>query len=121
MVISNHTTTPWAMPVDRQWVADPVRERQLQDMEEIRQMANKYKISQVADDITVDSWRISSIGMRLRIKQGQLLPFQHLSTALAGEKVFVFVVVRDQPVTLEDDHLLFPSDTLITQLRLLQE
>jgi len=74
-----------------------------------------------ADDISTDNWRLYALAMRLRVREGHKLPFQHLSTALAGDKVFVFVVVKDQAVTLEDDHLLFPSDTLITQLRLLQE
>lgn len=74
-----------------------------------------------AGDISVDSWRMRAIAMRLRIPQGSKHPFQHLSTAWTGEKVFVFVVENDQAVVLEDGSALFPSDTLVTQLRLIQK
>ena len=48
-------------------------------------------------------------------------PFQYMSSAYAGDKVFVFVVQDNQAVTLEDDATMFPSDQLITQLRLLEK
>lgn len=53
-----------------------------------------------------------------------LTPFQFIEAVRAGDgsKVFVFVLTRDgRPVTLEDDSPLFPSDQLITQLRLLEQ
>jgi hypothetical protein len=38
-----------------------------------------------------------------------------------SENVHVFVVAKDKPLTFTDDWSLFPSDGLITQLRLLEE
>lgn len=74
-----------------------------------------------ADDISVDKWRMRALAMRLRIHEGMKMPFQHIHTVWTGEKVFVFVVQKGEAVTLTDDSGLFPSDTLITQLRLIQE
>jgi len=48
------------------------------------------------------------------------VPFQHISVHAGNEKVFVFVVVSGKSVTIEDDPKLFPSDTLITQLTMLE-
>jgi len=60
------------------------------------------------------------IAMRLHTPAGEMLPFQHLSVCQLQDKTFVFVVQDNQAVTLEDDPVLFPSDSLITSLRLLQ-
>jgi len=76
---------------------------------------------QVNDDISTDNWRLHALAMRLRVREGYKLPFQHISTAWSGDKVFIFVVSKGQPVTFEDDAALFPSDTIITALRLIQE
>lgn len=58
--------------------------------------------------------------MRLRIGEGERIPFNHLSIYASNNKAIVFVVGKDEkPLTLEDDPDLFPSDVLITQLRLL--
>lgn len=102
-------------------VKDPKRDALLQQIEKAQAagMSEWIATSQVADDISTDSWRMRALAMRLRISEGHQLPFQHLSTAWTGEKVFVFVVEHDQAVTLEDDANLFPSDVLITQLRLI--
>lgn len=45
----------------------------------------------------------------------------YISVLEGTEKVFVFGVRDDLPFTLEDSKLMFPSDQLITQLRLLCE
>ena len=66
-----------------------------------------------------DLQRMRMLNMRLRINEGYLLPFDHISTGLGGDHVFVFVVKDGKPVTLTDDAAMFPSDALITQLRLL--
>jgi len=58
--------------------------------------------------------------MRLRAREGEHL-FQDMHTSFANDKVFVFIVTKDQPLTLEDDAGMFPSDALITQLRLLMD
>ena len=63
---------------------------------------------------------IQMITMRMRIREGDILPFQHLSMYEAQNKVFVFVVAKDQPTIIEDDPTLFPSDTLIAALHLLK-
>jgi len=69
----------------------------------------------VADERTRKMW----ISMRLRLPEGQRWPFDFLETHYAGEKVLVFAVIGDNHVVLEDAAELFPSDTLITQLRLI--
>lgn len=73
------------------------------------------------DTLSSDVWRMRSLAMRLRVKEGHKMPFQHISTAWSGDKVFIFVISKGQPVTFEDDVALFPSDTIITALRLVQE
>lgn len=60
------------------------------------------------------------IASRLRMS-GQTLPFDHLYVAEAGEKVVVFVLQGGQNLTIEDDKALFPSDALMTQLRLIMK
>lgn len=49
------------------------------------------------------------------------VPFEHLSIHLGKEKAVVFIVTAGEPVTLEDEIGIFPSDALITQLRVLCE
>lgn len=63
---------------------------------------------------------VSMIGMRLRIQEGARIPCDFITAHEAGDKVFVFVVHNGQPLVIEDDKDLFPSDKLVTQLRLLQ-
>lgn len=72
---------------------------------------------------TVDNehFRYRLVMMRLRRREGETHPYQHFSTALAGDKVFIFVVQDNQAVVLDDNAAMFPSDTLITQLRLLEK
>jgi len=59
-----------------------------------------------------------SIRMRVSVDN---LPFDDIYTSLGKEKVFVFVVQNGVPIIFEDDIGLFPSDTLVTQLRLIQK
>ena len=72
-----------------------------------------------ASDIISEPYRHQMLAMRLRLSEGEKFPFDDIHTSLGKEKVFVFVVQNDQAVTLEDDPLMFPSDLLITQLRLI--
>lgn len=80
-----------------------------------------YKNANPTNPLDDESYRIRLIRMRLRIPEGSLLPYQFLATHFAGEEVIVFVVQDGQPVTLRDEAPLFPSDQLITQLRLLEK
>lgn len=73
------------------------------------------------ETITSSVWRHRAVAMRMRYKDGEGLPFAYFSTHYTGEKVFAFIVVKDQPVTLEDEGALFPSDTFMTQLRMLMD
>lgn len=72
------------------------------------------------NDITYPDNRKSMIAMRLRLTDGMKWPFDFLETHHQDDKVLVFVVANRQPVILEDEAGLFPSDALITQLRLIQ-
>lgn len=73
------------------------------------------------NDIAFPETRKAMLAMRLRIPEGARFPFDCLETHWGEEKVFIFVVQDDKPVILEDPAELFPSDTLITQLRLIQK
>lgn len=78
------------------------------------------------EDINDEHFRMKMLAWRLRLFNAQAfidrLPWQHLSTCyLEGNTVFVFVVVGNKAVTIEDDPNLYPSDTLISALRLLIE
>ncbi len=46
-------------------------------------------------------------------------PFRHLNAVRDNETVFVFIIHDGKSVTLEDAYDMFPSDALITKLRLL--
>lgn len=72
-------------------------------------------------EIDYASGRKRMIAMRLHIPEGETVPFDFLETHLYKETVFVYVSVDGKNVILEDDAALFPSDTLITQLRLIQK
>ena len=64
---------------------------------------------------------VKMLAMRLRWPDGQSLPLDYLGARKSGEKVFLFVVVNNEPVQLEDEWGLFPSDQLVTTLRLLEQ
>lgn len=89
-------------------------------MAQTLEQLSKYRESQ-NNSLKSENYRNKMIAMRLRVPEGNTMPYQDLFTSLAGDKVFVFVVQDNQAVTLEDDAALFPSDTLITQLRLLDK
>jgi hypothetical protein len=59
------------------------------------------------------------LAMRLHAHQGEVLPFRGLHLYREEDTVFVFFVHNGKPVVLEDGWPLFPSDQLISQLRLL--
>lgn len=80
-----------------------------------------YPEPHYGDPLSSDLSRMRMIGMRMRLPEGGSFPFQHISTALGDEKVFVFIVQDNTAVIIEDDRYLFPSDTLVAQLRLIQK
>lgn len=59
------------------------------------------------------------LAMRMRWSPMERYPLDHISMYIAKDKAFIFVVKDGSHVTIEDDAALFPSDALITQLRLL--
>lgn len=62
------------------------------------------------------------IFMRLRVQAGDQKPFDFLAThRITEDKVAVFVCNNGSYVVLEDSTDLFPSDTLITQLRMIKK
>lgn len=74
------------------------------------------------ETISNASWRMSAINMRLRDNyDGTPKGLQDMHTTLSGDKVFIFIVVRGEAVVLEDEASMFPSDVLVTKIRLLQE
>ena len=64
---------------------------------------------------------VEKIGMRLDIPPGPMMGFDSIHVApMADGKKVVFLIVNGKPMMIEDDEHLFPSDTLITQLRILR-
>lgn len=64
---------------------------------------------------------IEKIGMRLDTHPGPMMGFDSIHVApMADGKKVVFLIVNGKPMMIEDDEHLFPSDTLITQLRILR-
>jgi hypothetical protein len=60
------------------------------------------------------------IRLKAQYDNGHAICFQHIAAFKAGDRVLVFVVANGLPVTLEDEFELFPSDGLVTKLRLLR-
>ncbi len=59
------------------------------------------------------------ICMRMRFQPGQKLPMAYMSAHQSNANVFVFLVHNEQATIIEDEALMFPSDILITKLRLI--
>jgi hypothetical protein len=81
-----------------------------------------HSTSQCDDTIFSVMGRLAMISMRLR-RPSSLIPqeFEDLHTVLSKDKVFVLIVTKGELVSLVDDASMFPSDTLITQIRLLMD
>lgn len=58
------------------------------------------------------------IYMRMHAKEGSRL-FEFMRVHMCSDKAVVFIVHQDQPIMIEDDLGLFPSDALISKLKLL--
>lgn len=78
------------------------------------------KVAQMASATLTQEMAFNLLGGRLRIPQGNVLPFDHLSIHIGPERVTVFVMATGGPVILEDDTAMFPSDDLIGKLLLLR-
>jgi hypothetical protein len=62
-----------------------------------------------------------AMAMRLRLNQGEKLPFDmHIHWVHGEELAFVFMVKDGKAVVIEDSAAMFPSDTLITKINLLR-
>lgn len=100
--------------------------RRISEMQKQQQsMINNHiyaDISADSDPVSSSQERYKMLGMRMRWRRDQYCPFKGLQTFLSesGEKVLLAFVKGEGLVTLEDDAKLYPSDTLITQLRLLE-
>lgn len=110
------------MPISKSIFAPPWANHHFDDA------ANILNVQAVSKNPTVlgsvienENYRARLVQMRLRLREGETMPYQYFATALAGDKVFVFIVQDNQAVTLQDEAAMFPSDVLITQLRLLEK
>jgi hypothetical protein len=114
-------------------------ERRYRELQELyqrmqqNQMANNYSsllnqpMGQYAPVPTTKDMRESQEGrkamLRMRVS-GSVngnLPVSFLEMYRTGDTVFVFIVANGAAIILEDNAGLFPSDTLISQLRLLEK
>ena len=69
--------------------------------------------------IDTSAGRTRMIAMRMNWATQASIPFQYMETALVGDTVHLFLVVKDEAITIKDEKSMFPSDSLITNLRLL--
>ena len=71
----------------------------------------------------MDPLQLIAARLRLPMEPGLRLEFpnlDHIHVYTKGvDTAIVFLVIKGEPVTIVDDPSLFPSDNLITQLRLL--
>jgi hypothetical protein len=60
--------------------------------------------------------------MRLNVPRGDKYPFDFMNAVdnPNGGNVVVFIIVNGKPLVLEDDRIIFPSDSLIGRLNLLR-
>lgn len=59
------------------------------------------------------------LAMRMGWELGQPFDSLHIARKKSDNTVVLFIMSNSQPVTLEDDAALFPSDSLISRLKLL--
>lgn len=59
------------------------------------------------------------VAMRMRTREGERMRFDFINAYKNGESVVVFFVHDGHPNFVEDDWGMFPSDALITKLRLI--
>lgn len=66
---------------------------------------------------------LERLAMRMGWDDGKVKTLQHLDIVALPDKVMVWVITKDdfQSVVIEDDVSMFPSDALVTQLRLLEK
>lgn len=93
----------------------------MDDLKKLKEAMDKYNKPRESTTVADEGFRMKAIGMRLRLTQGERFPFDHFNTAHSGDKVFAFLVVKGQPVVLEDESVMFPSDTFMTQIRMLMD
>jgi hypothetical protein len=93
----------------------------MDDIKKLKEAMDKHNKPRESATVADEQFRMKAIAMRLRLTQGERFPFEHFSTAHSGEKVFAFLVVKGSPVVLEDESVMFPSDTFMTQLRMLMD
>lgn len=75
--------------------------------------------SRSAEDFQSHSALLKAIRMRMRAPDGVALGVDDMHCFKSGDVVFVFVVAAGEATIIKDEWPLFPSDQLITQLRLI--
>ncbi len=83
-----------------------------------QQMAPGFAAAMSQPNYSSDSLT-TMISMRLRSRREDFFDHWH-AHKIGDERVVLFIVHKGQEVVLSDPWPLFPSDTLITQLRLLE-
>lgn len=87
-------------------------------MEKILSDKMKGALAGEAYNIRNAEWRSRALTMRMRWDK---VPFDAFFThyITAKEEMVLFIVYKDTAITLTDPAAMFPSDALVTQLRLL--
>ena len=61
------------------------------------------------------------LAMRFRLEDGQQFPFEFIMPTKTKDKVVVFLIINGEPTHVEDDWGMYPSDALVTKLRLIAQ
>lgn len=77
----------------------------------------KYIEAQQAANYESGSQMIAALNIRLRADTNKL--FDRIVACKSQEKAFVFIVKDGKAAVLEDEWTLYPSDRLITQIRMI--
>lgn len=84
------------------------------------ELEHKIAMQQAAERSRV-AGLMEMLSMRLFGGRPDPLPFPFAKAHKAGDQVFVFIVKGEEGMMLKDDAKMFPSDGLVTQIRLLLE
>lgn len=92
---------------------------------DVRQHIEELKHQQAAAEASrypVPS-NLDKLSMRMGWRGSHIKTFQHIDIVALPTKVMVWAITKDdfQSIVIEDDSSMFPSDTLVTQLRLLEK
>lgn len=114
--LSKPATSAWDMAAIERDFADAVRKHRE------NQAAKHWKLAEHPPLGGPRAYtNIGMLAVRMGVQEGEKFPFEHIDVRkVTDQKLIVLVVNKGDYVVIEDDADLFPSDKLVTQLRMLK-